>query len=131
MSGGKRQTIKHTLKVKDSIGLKKIEERDLQFLVEKIIHAVEFKNLYENSIEKKPEIIDTVESNYRIIRRVYQHLFADIADILFEYIHSLDADEIQQLGGNIKTNRCRVINLLKIDNALELVASNQWIVDSS
>ena len=28
MPGGKRQTIKHTLKVKDLIGLKKIEERD-------------------------------------------------------------------------------------------------------
>ena len=90
-----------------------------------------FKNLYENSIEKKPKIIDTVESNYRIIRRVYQHLCADIADILFEYIHSLDADEIQQLDDDIKTNRWGVINLLKIDNALELVSSNQWIVDSS
>ena len=40
MSGAKRQTIKHTLKVKDSIGLTKIEERDQQFLVEKIIRAV-------------------------------------------------------------------------------------------
>ena len=57
-SGGKRQTIKNTLNVKDSISLKKIEERDQQFLVDKIIHAVEFKNLWENSIEKKPEIID-------------------------------------------------------------------------
>ena len=52
MFSGKRQTIKHTLKVKDSIGLKKTEERDQQFLVEKIIHTVEFKNLYESSIEK-------------------------------------------------------------------------------
>ena len=71
MSGGKKQIIKHTLKVKDFIGLKRIEERDQQFLVEKIIHAAEFKNHYENSVEKNPEIIDTVESNYRIIRRIY------------------------------------------------------------
>ena len=56
MSGGKRQTIKHTLKVKESVGLKKIEERDQQFLVGKISHAVEFKNPYDNSIEKKPEV---------------------------------------------------------------------------
>ena len=84
----------HTLKVKDLIALKKIEERDRQFLVEKIIHAAEFKNLYENSIKKKFEIIDTVESNYRIKRRVYQHLHADIADLFFKYIHSLDPDEI-------------------------------------
>ena len=47
MSGGKRQTIKYTLKV----GLKIIEERDQQFLLEKIIHTVEFKNRYENSIK--------------------------------------------------------------------------------
>ena len=71
MSGGKKQIIKHTLKVKDFIGLQRIEERDQQFLVEKIIHAAEFKNHYENSVEKNPEIIDTVGSNYRIIRRIY------------------------------------------------------------
>ena len=93
MPGGKRQTIKHTLKVKDSIGLKKIEERLGQFLVEKIIDTVEFKKSYENSIEKNPEIIDTVQNNYRIIRRAYQHLYADIADIYLEYIHSLDPHE--------------------------------------
>ena len=36
MSAGKRKTIKHTLKVKDLIVPKKIEERDQQFLVKKI-----------------------------------------------------------------------------------------------
>ena len=35
--------------------MKKIAERDRQFLVEKIIHGVKFSNPYENSIEKKPE----------------------------------------------------------------------------
>ena len=42
-----KKRIKHTLKVKDSIGLRKIEERNTQFLVEKIIHAVEFDNPYD------------------------------------------------------------------------------------
>ena len=93
-SDGKKQTIKHTSKVKDSIGLKKIEERDQQFFIEKIIQSVAFKNPYENYIEKKPEIIETVENNYKTIRRVYQHLNTDIGDIFFEYIHSLDLDEI-------------------------------------
>ena len=96
-----------------------------QFLVEKIIHAVEFKNPYENCIEKKSEIIDTVESNHRIIRRVYQHPYAVIADIFFEYIHSLDPDEIQQLDNDIKTNGWGVINLLEVDNALELLSTFQ------
>ena len=91
-SGGKKQIIKHTLKIKDSVGLKKIEDKNKQFQVEKIIHGVEFQNPYENSIEKKPEIIETVKKNYRIIRRVYQYLFTEIADIFLEYIHSLDSD---------------------------------------
>ena len=67
----KKQIIKHTLKIKDSIGLKKIEEQDRQFLVEKIIHGDEFQNPYGNSTAKKPEIIETVEKNCKIIRRVY------------------------------------------------------------
>ena len=41
--------------MKDSIGLQKIEERDRQFLIEKISHGVEFSNQYENSIEKKKQ----------------------------------------------------------------------------
>ena len=126
-SGGKKQTIKHTSKIKDSIGLKKIEERerDQQFFIEKIIHSVEFKNPYENYIEKKPEIIETVKNNYKTIRRVYQHVYTDIEDIFFEYIHSLDLDEIQQIDSDIKTNRWRVINLLEIGNALELLSTFQ------
>ena len=71
----RNKKIKHTQKIKNSVGLRKIEERNKQFLVEKIIHAVEFANLYKNSVEKKPEIIEMVESNYRIIRRVYQYLY--------------------------------------------------------
>ena len=39
--------IKHTQKVKNYIGLQKIEERNKQFLLEKLIHAVEFANPFE------------------------------------------------------------------------------------
>ena len=49
------------MKIKDSVGLKKIENKNRQFLVEKIIHSVEFQNLYENSVEKKLE--DDIKSN--------------------------------------------------------------------
>ena len=46
---------KHTQKIKNSVGLQKIEERNKRFVVEKIIHAVEFTNPYENSIKKPPQ----------------------------------------------------------------------------
>ena len=75
----------------------KIEERDKQFLVEKIIRSIEFSNLYETRTEKEPETIEAVESNFKISRRVYQALFIDIADSFIECIHSLDINEIQEL----------------------------------
>ena len=37
-------------------------------------------------LKKKTEIIETVESTYGISRRVYQHLYADIADMFIEYM---------------------------------------------
>ena len=49
--GSKRRAIRHTQKLKDSVGLKKVEDRNKQFLIEKIIHSVEFQDLYMNSIE--------------------------------------------------------------------------------
>ena len=47
----------------DSVGMLKIEEKSKQFLAEKIIYSVEFKNPYNIETEKKPEIIETIESN--------------------------------------------------------------------
>ena len=43
--GSHRQKIRHTRKIKDSIEMQKLEEKNKQFLVEKTIHG----------IEKKPE----------------------------------------------------------------------------
>ena len=90
--------------MKDSLSLKKIEERDRQFLVEKIMHSIEFSNPYQNPTEKIRQIIETVESKYKISRRVYQALLIDIADIFIEYIHSLDPNRIQELDDDLKAN---------------------------
>ena len=69
--------------------------------------------------------MDTVESNYSVIRRVYQHLYSDIADIFFEYIHCLDPDKIQELNEEIKASGWGIKNILEIDNALELLSNFQ------
>ena len=55
----------------DSVGIKKIEEKNKQFLIEKIIHGIEFENLYATNSERKPEIMSTIERNYRIAWRIY------------------------------------------------------------
>ena len=90
-------------------------------MVEKIIHSTEFSNLYENRREKEPETIETVESNYKISRRVYQALFIDIADSFIEYIHSLDINEIQELDDDLKALGWRVKSLLEVENVYDLV----------
>ena len=42
----KKNKIRHSSRVKDDIGLIKIEEKDNQYLIEKIIGTVEKNNLY-------------------------------------------------------------------------------------
>ena len=61
-----------------------------------------------------------VEKNYKILRRAYQSLFVDLADTFIEYIHTLDADEIQQLDDDIKANGYGVKSLLEIESSYEL-----------
>ena len=71
--------------------MKKIEEKNKQFLMEKIIHGVEFEDLYKTEPEKKTEIMSTIERNYRILRRVYQQLHIDTAKLFAEFISSLSS----------------------------------------
>ena len=63
--------------MKDSVALKKIEDKNKQFLVEKIIHDVEFGN----KKQIKSEMVETLESNYKVSRRVYQQLYYDIVEL--------------------------------------------------
>ena len=58
-----------------------------------------------------------IQKTYKICRRVYQLLFIDIDDIFFEYIQSLDLDEIQKMDDDIKSNGWGVKSLLEVENA--------------
>ena len=51
--GKPRYKLLHTRKMLDTVGLKKIEEKNKQFLLEKIIHGIEFENLYATDSKKK------------------------------------------------------------------------------
>ena len=53
---------------------------------------------------------------------MYQNLYADIADTFIENIHSLDADEIQELDEDLKTNGWGAKTLLEIENSFELLS---------
>ena len=98
-----RYKLLHIRKMLDAVGIQKFEQKNKQFLIEKIIYGVEFENIYQSNPEKKPEIMDTIESNYRIARRVYQHLHLDIAELFAEYIRSMSSFELQKsMVGELK-----------------------------
>ena len=69
MYGNTRYKLLHTRRMLDTVGLQKVEEKNNQFLIAKIILGVEFENSYQK--EKKPEILETIEGNYKVARRVY------------------------------------------------------------
>ena len=106
----------------DSTALRKLEEKNKQFLVEKIIHGIEFENFYRANPEQKPEMIDTIESNYTVARRVYQHLYLDVAELLYEYIQSIDPYEQQDIEEDIKINGWGAVeNIKTIKDATRLL----------
>ena len=115
--GNSRQKIKHTRKMSDSIGMQKIGEESKQFLVEKIIHGIKFKNPYNIETEKKPEIIENVESNYKIARRVYQQLYVDISELSAEFIRSIDLLNLQDMDDDIKANSWGIKKISDVNNA--------------
>ena len=116
-----RRKIRHTWKMKDSIGMQKVEEKSKQFLIEKIIHGVEFNNPYNIEIEKKPEIIETVEMNYRVARTVYLHLWIDMSELFAQFIRSVLPLDLQDMDENIKSNGWGIKKLTDVENSLDLI----------
>ena len=90
--------------------------------MEKIIHEVEFENFYRSNPDQKPEMIDTIESNCNVARRVYQHLYLDVAELFYEYIQSIDSYEQQDIEEDMKINGWGVVeNIKTIKDATRLL----------
>ena len=53
--GNPRYKLLHTKKMLDTVSVKKIEEKNKQFLIEKLIHSVKFEDLYATNSEKKKQ----------------------------------------------------------------------------
>ena len=100
--GNPRYKLLHTRKMLDSVGLKKGENKNKQFLIEKIIHGVEFENLYQSNPEKNPATMETIESNYKVVRRVYQYLYYDIAELFSEYVQAMSSFEQPDLDEDMR-----------------------------
>ena len=105
----------------DSVGIKKVEEKNKQFLIEKIIHGVEFENFYQSNLEKKPEIMETIESNYKVARRVYQYLYYDLAELFSKYVQSMSSFELQDIDEDIKINDWGIQKVLEVKDSMKLL----------
>ena len=102
--GAEEILIRHASKVRVEIGLQKIEEKDMWFLIKKIKTKITNKNPYEIKTEKNPEIILEIENIYRFCRRVYQAFFYKVAETFIQYVNILTPDEIDQLDTDLKAN---------------------------
>ena len=86
-------------------------------MVENLIHGVEFKNPYKIEVENKPEIIEIVEHNYRVARRVYQQLWVDISELFAEFIKSVNPLDLQDMDEDIKSNGWGIKKITDVGNA--------------
>ena len=72
-------------------------------------------------MEKKPEIIEIVESNYRVARKVYHHLWVDISELLAEFIQSAPALDLHDKDEDIKINGLEIKTITDVENSLDLI----------
>ena len=117
----KKKQETRTRKMLDSKALEKLENKNKQFMIEKIIQGVEFENASQSNPEKNPEI-KTIESNYRIARRIYEQLFLNIAELFHEYIQSIDFYEQQEIEEDMKINGWGTVeNIRTIKDSMRLL----------
>ena len=50
--------------------------------------------------------METIESNYKVSRRVYQQLYYDIEELFHEYIQSIDLYEQQDIEEDYRVGSC-------------------------
>ena len=76
--------------------------------------------MYKFSAEKKPEILETIEANYKVARRVYQQLHLDISELFADFIRSMSF-EIEDLNNDIRGNGWGIKKVTDVQDAKEIM----------
>ena len=74
-----------------------------------------------NPEKKQTEVLQLMEGNYRILRRVYQQFHIDVTELFSQFINSLSSYEIKDLDNNIKANGWGIKKKIEIEDAHELM----------
>ena len=70
----------------------------------------------------KPEIIETVESNYTVARRVYQQLWIHISELFAEFIRSISPLDLQDINEDVKSNGWGIKKITDVNNAQDFIS---------
>ena len=90
-------------------------------MIKKTIYGTEFENQYATESEIKPEILSTIERNYRIARRVYQQLHIDTSELFEDFIRSLSTFEQQDLDEDIRANCWGIKKISEVSDSEEVL----------
>ena len=90
-------------------------------MIKKTIYGTEFENQYATESEIKPEILSTIERNYRIARRVYQQLHIDTSELFEDFIRSLSTFEQQDLDEDIRANCWGIKEISEVSDSEEVL----------
>ena len=65
--------------------------------------------------------METIESNYKVARRVYQYLYYDLAELFSKYVQSMSSFELQDIDEDIKINRWRIQKVSEVKDSMKLL----------
>ena len=124
LAGGQNRLIRYISKSKDDVVLKIIEEKDKQFLIEKVIYNVEEEKPYKITAEKKQKLCLSWKETIQYVAGSTS-LCLLVLLILIQYIHTLDPDQLEQMDNDFKANGRQVKSIVEIQDAFELSCTFQ------
>ena len=62
--------------------------------------------------------METIESNYKVARRVCQYLYYDLAELFSKYVQSMSSFELQDIDEDIKINRWRIQKVSEVKDSM-------------
>ena len=65
--------------------------------------------------------METIESNYKVARRVYQYLYYDLAELFSKYVQSMSSFELQDIDEDIKINDWGIQKVLEVKDSMKLL----------
>ena len=65
--------------------------------------------------------METIESNYKVARRVYQYLYYDLAELFSKYVQSMSSFELQDIDEDIKINDWGIQKVSEVKDSMKLL----------